>query len=112
VRKTKSWQNNGFVGNVASTDIRCNELGGAAAMTANVTAGSTIGYQANQAIYHPGPLAFYMAKVPEGKTAATFDGSGSVWFKIYNDQPNFGQQLTWPSNGASLGLQHHICVPG
>lgn len=25
----------------------------------------------------------YMAKAPAGQTAATFDGSGSVWFKVY-----------------------------
>ncbi|KAH8887705.1 endoglucanase II [Thozetella sp. PMI_491] len=39
-----------------------------------------------------------MAKVPAGQTAASFDGSGQVWFKIYEEQPNFGAQLTWPSN--------------
>ena len=102
VRKTKNWQNNGPVTDVASDDIRCFELspGTAASLTANATAGSPIGFQANPSIYHPGPLSFYMAKAPAGKTAATFDGSGPVWFKIYEEQPTFGgQSLTWSSNG-------------
>jgi len=101
VRKTKSWQNNGFVGDVKSTDIRCNELtpGTGASMTVNVTAGQSVAFQANPDIYHPGPLAFYMAKVPPGKTAATFDGAGAVWFKIFQEQPKFGAQLSWTSNG-------------
>ncbi|EPE10402.1 glycoside hydrolase family 61 protein [Ophiostoma piceae UAMH 11346] len=102
VRKTKNWQNNGPVTDVTSDDIRCFELspGTAASLTANVTAGSSVGFQANPDIYHPGPLAFYMAKAPAGKTAATFDGSGPVWFKIYEEQPTVGgQSLTWSSNG-------------
>ena len=56
-------------------------------------------FQANPNIYHPGPLAFYMAKVPAGQAAADFEGDGDVWFKIQEDQPNFGSALTWPSNG-------------
>ncbi|CAK7200789.1 hypothetical protein SEUCBS139899_003488 [Sporothrix eucalyptigena] len=102
VRKTVNWQNNGPVTDVTSDDIRCFELspGTGAAQTVNVTAGSSIAFQANPDIYHPGPLAFYMAKAPAGQTAATFDGSGAVWFKIYEEQPNFGgQALTWSSNG-------------
>lgn len=43
-----------------------------------------------------------MAKVPSGQTAATWDGSGKVWFKIYQDMPTTsGGQYTWPSNGNS-----------
>ncbi|OAA61090.1 Glycoside hydrolase, family 61 [Niveomyces insectorum RCEF 264] len=102
VRKTKNWQNNGPVTDVTSPDIRCYELdpGTPASLTANVTAGSSVGFQANPDIYHPGPLAFYLAKVPAGQTAASFDGAGAVWFKIYEEQPTFGgQALTWSSNG-------------
>ena len=48
----------------------------------------------------------YMAKVPSGKTAANWDGSGTVWFKIYEQGPTgFGTQaLVWPSNGMFLVL--------
>lgn len=71
-----------------------------AGATASVAAGSSVSYTANPNVYHPGPMHFYMAKVPEGSSIDTFDGSGDVWFKIYQEQPNFGGQLTWPSNGA------------
>lgn len=38
-----------------------------------------------------------MAAVPSGSTAATFDGSGQVWFKILDLGPTFsGGSSTWP----------------
>lgn len=41
-----------------------------------------------------------MAKVPSGQTAATWDGTGAVWFKVFQDLPSVsGGQYTWPSNG-------------
>jgi len=45
-----------------------------------------------------------MAKVPSGKTAANWDGSGNVWFKIFGQGPGgLGSSgLTWPSNGSSF----------
>lgn len=33
-------------------------------------------------MYHPGPATMYLGKVPEGETAATWDGSGKQWFKV------------------------------
>jgi hypothetical protein len=43
-----------------------------------------------------------MAKVPEGKTIAGWDGSGAVWFKVYQDMPSIsGGQMTWPSQSTS-----------
>jgi len=90
------------VTDVSSLSIRCN-LNGATAFAPGIqtiAAGGTVGFTANPDIYHPGPLLAYMAKVPSGKTAANWDGSGAVWFKIYQDEPTFGSQsLTWPSNG-------------
>lgn len=65
-----------------------------------VAAGSTIGFTAQSSISHPGTLQFYMAKVPSGQTAATFDGTGNVWFKIFEQGPTIGAGgLTWPSQG-------------
>lgn len=102
VRQTTHWQNNGFVGDVTSAGFRCDQLSAAGATTINVAAGSTVGFAVQPSIYHPGPVQMYLAKVPEGKTAADWDGSGEVWFKIYEEQPTFGSsQLTWPSNGES-----------
>jgi hypothetical protein len=41
-----------------------------------------------------------MAKVPTGKTAANWDGSGNVWFKIFSEGPVISAgTLSWPSSG-------------
>lgn len=101
VRQWTNYQSNGPVTDVSTVDIRCN-VGGAAKQASGiqtVSAGSKVGFTASPNIYHPGPLMAYMAKVPAGKTAADWDGSGSVWFKIFEQGPNFGASLTWPSNG-------------
>ncbi|CZR67518.1 related to cellulose binding protein CEL1 [Phialocephala subalpina] len=105
VRQWTGFQSNGPVTDVSSLSIRCN-VGAStksAPQTVSVAAGSTVGFTAKADISHPGPMLFYMAKVPAGQTAATWDGSGEVWFKIYQDGPNFGPKraLTWPSQGAT-----------
>ena len=89
------------VQSVTSLDIRCNVAGTTtfAPGILSVAAGSTLGFTVDPDIYHPGPALVYMAKVPAGKTAANWDGSGSVWFKIYQIGPVLGgQQLTWPTD--------------
>ena len=35
-----------------------------------------------------GPFGMYLGKVPDGETAATWDGSGSHWFKIWELGPD------------------------
>ncbi|KAF2677927.1 lytic polysaccharide monooxygenase [Lentithecium fluviatile CBS 122367] len=103
VRKTTNYQSNGPVTDVTSTQIRCYELApGTGAQTYEVAAGSTIGFTAQSSVSHPGTLQFYLAKVPSGKTAADWDGSGQVWFKIFEQGPNIAASgLTWPSQGLS-----------
>ncbi|KAL2262155.1 hypothetical protein VTK26DRAFT_2317 [Humicola hyalothermophila] len=102
VRRADNWQNNGFVGDVNSQQIRCFQSSHSPAQaTLNVTAGSTVTYYANPNIYHPGPMQFYLARVPDGQDINSWTGEGAVWFKVYHEQPNFGSQLTWPSNGQS-----------
>jgi plastocyanin len=101
--KAANYQSNGPVTDVSSSAIRCYELSpGTASQTYTVNAGDTVGFTAASSISHPGPLQFYMAKVPSGQTAATFDGSGNVWFKVYSQGATFsGGQMTWASNGKS-----------
>jgi hypothetical protein len=102
VRKTTNYQSNGPVTDVTSNQIRCYELspGTAAPQTATVKAGDSLGFTAASSISHPGPLMFYMAKVPDGKTAATFDGAGSVWFKIYEQGATISSAgMAWASQG-------------
>lgn len=100
VRQWTGYYTNNPVTSVSTLDIRCNvNASTATAKTLSVAAGSKLGFTAFASISHPGPMLFYMAKVPAGKTAATWDGSGSVWFKVYQDGPTFGNSLTWPTSG-------------
>ncbi|KAF3015845.1 hypothetical protein E8E14_006200 [Neopestalotiopsis sp. 37M] len=101
-RKTANWQNNGPVTDVTSDAIRCYQLaaGNEGAVTQDFKAGSTITWVVAPSIYHQGSLSAYMAKAPAGTDVANWDGSGAVWFKVYQDAvPVSGSQYTWPSEG-------------
>lgn len=101
VRQWTGYYTNGPVTSVDSLSIRCNVDGSTktGASTATIAAGSTIGFTAKSSISHPGPIQLYLARVPNGQTAATWDGSGNVWFKIFGQGPTFGSSLTWPTLG-------------
>ena len=68
------------VTDVNGVDLRCFQMGPASGV-ATVEAGGTLGFVADQKVTHPGPVQFYMAKVPAGKDISSWDGAGSVWFK-------------------------------
>ncbi|OAL06131.1 hypothetical protein IQ06DRAFT_313294 [Phaeosphaeriaceae sp. SRC1lsM3a] len=99
VRQTVNFQSNAGLSDVSSSQIRCYTNGNRAApQIQTVAAGGSVTFQASPNIFHPGPLQFYMAKVPSGQTAATWDGSGQVWFKTYAEQASVaGGQLSWGS---------------
>ncbi|KAF2867997.1 fungal cellulose binding domain-containing protein [Massariosphaeria phaeospora] len=102
VRKTTNYQSNGPVTDISSNQIRCYELspGTGAPDTMTVNAGDSVGFTAQSSISHPGPLQFYLAKVPSDKTAATWDGSGQVWFKIYEQGATISSGgMSWASQG-------------
>ncbi|GAB1527689.1 hypothetical protein RhiTH_010877 [Rhizoctonia solani] len=82
---------NSPVEDVSSTNMRCNVGGASGSSTTTTTfpAGSTIGFVLDNTIYHPGPLAVYMGKAPSGTTAASWDGSGANWFKVYEMGADF-----------------------
>ncbi|KAI1160013.1 glycoside hydrolase family 61 protein [Nemania serpens] len=115
VRKTTNYQSNGPVPSVTSDQMRCYQLaaGNEGAKTMTVAAGDTVGFTADSSISHPGVLQFYMAKVPSGQTASSWDGAGAVWFKIFSQGPNIGPSgLTWPSQGASrVTTKVPSCIP-
>nr|QDV60872.1 LPMO9H [Malbranchea cinnamomea] len=110
VRQTENHYSNAPVTDVSSEAIRCYENPGRpAAKTLSVAAGSTVGFTVSPSIYHPGPLQFYMARVPDGQTADSWDGSGQVWFKIFEQGPQIDPSgLTWPSDGLS---QVQVTIP-
>jgi len=97
VRRTDNYQTNAPITDVSSQSFRC-YTGGATASTASVAAGSTIGIQASQAVYHDGVLNVYMAKAPG--SVANWDGSGQVWFKVYEVSAvtNGGKSISFPAN--------------
>ena len=92
IRKNTNY--NSPITDVTSNDMRCNEggvPGTAAGGTLSVTAGSSFTITADTPVYHNGPIAMYMAKAPS--TADSFDGSGQVWFKIWQQGPSGN---SWP----------------
>lgn len=91
--------NNSPVTVLSDTNLRCNVNGGSGGSTTTVAvaAGSTVSFTADQAVYHQGPVSFYMQKA--ASTAATSDGSGD-WFKIKEIGPTFTNgQATWDMSG-------------
>ncbi|PQE28567.1 hypothetical protein CJF32_00005646 [Rutstroemia sp. NJR-2017a WRK4] len=94
IRKNTNY--NSPVTDLTSNDLRCNVGGesGAGTQTITVKAGDSFSFTADVAVYHQGPTSIYMAKAPS--TAAAFDGSGKVWFKILDIGPTFsGGQASW-----------------
>jgi len=86
--------NNSPVTVLTDNALRCNVNGasGSGTTTVAVAAGSTITWTADQAVYHQGPVAFYMTKV---SSAASADGS-TPWFKIKEIGPDFSSgQAKW-----------------
>ncbi|KAG8929498.1 hypothetical protein FRC03_004241 [Tulasnella sp. 419] len=88
--------------NVYSNDLRCGRPSTLKAnATCTVAAGSVVVVHLNTPIPDPGVLNIYMAKAV-GSTAATMDGAGSVWFKVYQKSavvsPSPGL-ATWPVVG-------------
>lgn len=100
---TKNANSKQGIENVASPDLRCYSSQ-TAAKVADVPAGATIHYVSTQQVNHPGPTQYYLAKVPEGQSASTWDGAGNVWFKIHSTMPTMdsNKQLTWPGQSMSL----------
>ncbi|KAJ4357474.1 uncharacterized protein N0V89_002050 [Didymosphaeria variabile] len=113
VRQTDNYQSNGPVTDVSSNLVRCYTSSNKGVATQSVAAGSSVTFKANQAVFHQGPIQFYMAKVPSGQTAATWDGSGNVWFKIYAEKATVSNgALSWASlNQASFSATIPKNVP-
>ncbi|KAJ6571400.1 glycosyl hydrolase family 61-domain-containing protein [Mycena capillaripes] len=104
VRQTNNWQDLNPAMDVTSTDIRCyDSLQSGTASTATVAAGSTVGFTVvgnPSNLYHAGVVNVYMAKAPAGIDVANWDGSGEVWFKVFQIPAIAdGVTFTFPSEG-------------
>jgi len=86
--------NNSPVTLLTSDDLRCNVGGtsGTGTTTVSVAAGSSITFTADQAVYHQGPVSFYLTAA----TSATAADGSTDWFKIKEIGPTFsGSTATW-----------------
>ncbi|KAJ7121477.1 glycosyl hydrolase family 61-domain-containing protein [Mycena epipterygia] len=107
IRQTNNWQDLNPMTDVTSTDVRCyTSAESNTASTTTVAAGSTVGFTVSgnpSNLYHPGVLNVYMAKAPAGTDVASWDGSGTGWFKIYQISAvtDGGTTITFPATGMS-----------
>lgn len=97
---------NSPVTDLKSNDLRCNVGGATGGSTAviSLAAGTSVTFTADVAVYHQGPVSFYMSKASSG--AVAYDGSGD-WFKIKDIGPTF-------SNGAAswdLSKTYTVTIP-
>ncbi|KAF2012118.1 lytic polysaccharide monooxygenase [Aaosphaeria arxii CBS 175.79] len=97
---------NSPVTSLSSNDLRCNvgaSSGGGNTTTVSVAAGSSVSFTADTAVYHQGPVSFYMTKVSDAVAA---DGS-TDWFKIKEIGPSFsGGQAKW-----DMSLTYSVQLP-
>ncbi|KAF2478081.1 uncharacterized protein BDR25DRAFT_250629 [Lindgomyces ingoldianus] len=90
---------------LASPDLRCNVGGstGGNTTTVAVAAGSSVTFTADTAVYHQGPVTFYMSKVADAVSA---DGS-TDWFKVKEIGPTFsGGQAKW-----DMSISYSVTIP-
>ncbi|ROT38037.1 endoglucanase II [Sodiomyces alkalinus F11] len=109
VRQTVNHQHTGPIENVYSDLMTCYELspGRGPSGVMNVQAGSSVTVNSSPTIFHPGPSIAYLARVPAGQSASTWDGKGAVWFKIWQDNAIIsGGGITWPTMN-----QNSVSVP-
>ncbi|ROT36307.1 endoglucanase II [Sodiomyces alkalinus F11] len=116
VRQTANFQSTGPVENVSSPQIKCYELNGSGPWSdtgvLNVQAGASVSFTSSPPIFHEGPALAYLAKVPAGTDVTQWDGSGAVWFKIWQDEPTItSSSITFPTmNSASIDFSLPSCL--
>ncbi|PNH43714.1 hypothetical protein VD0004_g3788 [Verticillium dahliae] len=98
------------VTDLASPDLRCNVGGASGAQTSviDVKPGETFSFTLDTAVYHQGPISFFLSKAPSSVRA--YDGSGK-WLKFKDIGPTFSNgQATWPLRQTYEG-QIPTCLP-
>ncbi|ESK92657.1 glycoside hydrolase family 61 protein [Moniliophthora roreri MCA 2997] len=114
--------NNNPVTDVTSTDITCNVngLSGSGVETVEVPAGAEITLEWHQHAQregedaisggHKGPVQVYIAKAPSD--AASFDGQGQVWTKLYSSGLIDPAAQTWATDEVNAnGGKHSFTLP-
>ncbi|KAJ3476146.1 hypothetical protein NLI96_g11364 [Meripilus lineatus] len=114
--------NNNPVTDVTSTDLTCNVngLSGAGVNTATIPAGANITFEWHQHAQrtgedaisggHKGPVQVYIAKA--SSTAASFNGQGTVWTKIYSSGLINPTSQQWATDIVNAnGGKHSVVIP-
>lgn len=96
---------------VNSTDMRCNSGGSSGTAlgteTMTVQAGTELGFKIASTFGHPGVQQVYISRVPDGISAADYDGSGS-WAKIYAASYKLAPNSTADSPEPAIDPQNGI----
>ncbi|TFK18590.1 hypothetical protein FA15DRAFT_249661 [Coprinopsis marcescibilis] len=100
--------NNSPVEAITSAGMTCGAAPFTATETINVAAGSRVGFKLDNALFHPGPAAFYLGQVPAGQTAASWNGNGPNWFKIEDLGAKFNPFGFIPDGATEL----YTTIPG
>ncbi|KZT31813.1 endoglucanase II [Sistotremastrum suecicum HHB10207 ss-3] len=98
VRETNNYNSQAPVTDVTSADFRCYDSAtNPTTSTVSIAAGSQLGIECDNTIYHPGVVNVYMAKAPSSVTG--WAGDGAVWFKVYQISAvtNGGTSISWPA---------------
>ncbi|KAK7419670.1 hypothetical protein QQZ08_010756 [Neonectria magnoliae] len=79
---------NSPIEDITSENMICNQGGldadiRAKTSTFSVAPGDEVGFVVNSELGHPGPLAVYLSKAPDGTEASDYLGDGD-WFKVYS----------------------------
>ncbi|KAF5387878.1 hypothetical protein D9615_000831 [Tricholomella constricta] len=113
--------NNNPVTDVNSSDMTCNVngLSGSATGTVTIPAGATIQLEWHQHDQrtgedpisggHKGPVQVYIAKAPS--TAASFNGQGAVWTKIYSSGLLNASTQQWATDVVNANRKHSVKIP-
>ncbi|KAL1672513.1 glycoside hydrolase [Schizophyllum commune] len=114
--------NNNPVTDVTSTDLTCNVggLSGAGVETLEIPAGANITFEWHQHAQrtgedpisggHKGPVQVYVAKATSN--AASFDGQGAVWTKIYSSGLLDPSSQEWATDVVNSNEgKHSVVIP-
>lgn len=94
--------NNSPVTSVTAAGVRCNSAATASDVV-TVAAGASLTFGLDNTLYHQGPAAIYLAKAPSD--VKSWDGSGTVWFKIAEWGATFNPFTFTDANLSSLSFK-------
>ncbi|KAG7121435.1 endo-beta-1 like protein [Verticillium longisporum] len=96
VRETANNPTSNPIEDVSSPLLSCYEkIGRPVSDVQTVAPGTRIRFPSSAPIGHPGPVLFYLARVPDGQDVNSWAPTGNVWFKVdqYGNTPGVNTQF-------------------